>query len=227
MYRYTENQLIFPEDFFLPFSGTLNKENRWVRLAQLIPWPRIEKKYARVFRNATPKGAKPYSAHLAFGALIIQQCQKLTDRETVEQIAENPYMQYFLGLEAFQQRPPFHPSMMSRFRKRLRVTDIQKINDWIIGEEQAALEKEKEHDPNDPKPPVSPSGKTEETAQATDSLENKGQLLLDATCAPADIAYPTDISSLLNQCREKLEAIIGCLYASVRQRVPMETQNLS
>ncbi|MFT8362313.1 MAG: transposase [Sporolactobacillus sp.] len=81
------------------------------RLAQLIPWPRIEKKYARVFRNATPKGVKPYSAHLAFGALIIQQRQKLTDRETVEQIAENPYMQYFLGLEAFQQTMPTVPSL--------------------------------------------------------------------------------------------------------------------
>lgn len=83
MYRYTENQLIFPEDFFLPFSGTLNKENRWVRLAQLIPWPRIEKKYARVFRNATPKGVKPYSAHLAFGALIIQQQIKSLQRVTM------------------------------------------------------------------------------------------------------------------------------------------------
>ncbi|MFT8362312.1 MAG: hypothetical protein ABF608_03970 [Sporolactobacillus sp.] len=97
------------------------------------------------------------------------------------------------------------------------MTDIQKINDWIILEEQAKSEKEK--DPNDPKPPVSPPGKTAETPQTTDSSENKGQLLLDATCAPADIAYPTDIS-LLNQCREKLEAIIDCLYTSVRQAFP-------
>ena len=31
---------------------------------------------------------------------------------------------------------------------------------------------------------------------------NKGKLLVDASCAPADIRYPTDIS-LLNEAREK------------------------
>ena len=31
---------------------------------------------------------------------------------------------------------------------------------------------------------------------------NKGQLILDATCAPADIRYPTDLG-LLNDAREK------------------------
>jgi len=37
-------------------------------------------------------------------------------------------------------------------------------------------------------------------------------LLLDATCAPADIAYPTDLS-LLNKALEKLEHIIDVLHA--------------
>ena len=36
---------------------------------------------------------------------------------------------------------------------------------------------------------------------------NKGTLTLDATCAPANIRYPQDIS-LLNEAREKLENII-------------------
>jgi len=40
---------------------------------------------------------------------------------------------------------------------------------------------------------------------------NKGKLLLDATCAPADIRYPTDLS-LLNEAREKTEKIIDTLY---------------
>lgn len=38
------------------------------------------------------------------------------------------------------------------------------------------------------------------------------KVLLDATCAPADIAYPTDLS-LLHEAREKLEHIIDVLYA--------------
>lgn len=35
--------------------------------------------------------------------------------------------------------------------------------------------------------------------------------MLDATCAPADISYPTDLK-LLNEAREKLEAIIDVLH---------------
>jgi hypothetical protein len=41
---------------------------------------------------------------------------------------------------------------------------------------------------------------------------NKGKLLIDATCVPADIRYPTDLS-LLNESREKLEKIIDVLHA--------------
>jgi IS5 family transposase len=46
-------------------------------------------------------------------------------------------------------------------------------------------------------------------------LTNEGELLLDATCAPADIAYPTDLS-LFNQAREKLEKIIDTLHEPER-----------
>jgi len=38
--------------------------------------------------------------------------------------------------------------------------------------------------------------------------------MLDASCAPADIRYPTDLS-LLNQAREQTEAIIDDLYKQV------------
>lgn len=39
MYVKKENheQLLLPDDFFLPFGGKLNKENRWVALAGMIP----------------------------------------------------------------------------------------------------------------------------------------------------------------------------------------------
>src|SRR5699024_8956655 len=50
---------------------------------------------------------------------------------------------------------------------------------------------------------------------------NQGKLLLDATCVPSDIAYPTDIN-LLNEAREKLEGIIDTLHEPLagKQRKP-------
>jgi hypothetical protein len=89
MYEYIshrENQLLLPDDFFLPFGGKLNKENRWVKLAQLVPWAYAEEKYAKSFRNSF-RGQKAVSIRVALGALIIQERLQLSDRETVQQIA--------------------------------------------------------------------------------------------------------------------------------------------
>ncbi len=46
---------------------------------------------------------------------------------------------------------------------------------------------------------------------------NRGTLLLDATCAPGDIQYPTDLR-LLNEGREKLERIIDTLHRADQRR---------
>lgn len=223
MYRYQEQQLIMPEDFFLPFGGTLNKDNRWVQLAQIIPWRKVEEHYAATFKKTTAKGTKPLSARLALGALIIQQRQGTTDRETVLQITENPYMQYFLGLPAFQEKPPFHHSMMSLFRKRLKQRDINQINEWLVMQEHQEAESEHQdshdHDDTHKGQQEPPAGSSENPAESRpeEAPKNQGKLLLDATCAPADMAYPTDIS-LLNQAREKLKLIIDELYRPIRDQ---------
>ena len=44
MYRSNRQQLEFP-DFYLPFSGQLDPENRWVKLAKLVPWGLAEEIY--------------------------------------------------------------------------------------------------------------------------------------------------------------------------------------
>ena len=44
MYRGTLKQMEF-ENFNLPFGGKLNSNNRWVKLAKMIPWDEIEEVY--------------------------------------------------------------------------------------------------------------------------------------------------------------------------------------
>ena len=79
----------------MPFGGTLDPENRWVLFSSLMPWEELEATYAPQFSPTTGAPAKP--VRLAFGALFIKQRLGLTDEETVEQIRENAYMQFFLG----------------------------------------------------------------------------------------------------------------------------------
>jgi IS5 family transposase len=58
------------EDVYLPFSGRLRSDNRWVRLSELIPWEEIEKEYAKHFAESG-MGAPAKAARVALGELII------------------------------------------------------------------------------------------------------------------------------------------------------------
>jgi IS5 family transposase len=69
---------------------------------------------------------------MALGSLIIKARLGLTDEELVEQIKENPYLQFFTGLEAFQYSAPFDPSMMMYFRKRLPGAVLNDCNERIV-----------------------------------------------------------------------------------------------
>jgi hypothetical protein len=96
-------------DFILPFGGKLSGDNRWIKLAKLIPWNELEDYYAAQLCNEFGAPAKPF--RMALGALFIKARLNLTDEELVEQIKENPYLQFFIGLEAFEYAAPFDPSM--------------------------------------------------------------------------------------------------------------------
>jgi hypothetical protein len=52
MYRTEDKQQLAFKDFYLPFGGKLNPTNRWVQLAQLIPWEDLEEEYAAGFAIA-------------------------------------------------------------------------------------------------------------------------------------------------------------------------------
>ena len=69
---------------------------------------------------------------MALGALIIKARLRLTDEELVKQIKENPYLQFFIGLEAFQCSAPFDPTMLVYFRTRLPVSVVNDCNERIV-----------------------------------------------------------------------------------------------
>ena len=201
MYRKSNpNQLEF-ENFYLPFSGHLRSDNRWVILAGQIPWQQIEESYGKLF--CEDNGCPAITARIAFGALLIKERLGTSDRETVEQIRENPYLQYFLGLPEYQDKPLFDNSMMTHFRKRFDKDILSDINEKIV---EFAMKKEQNIE-------AESSGETKERSDndKNDSSSNNGKLIVDATCTPADIAYPTDLS-LLNEAREKSEEIIDVMH---------------
>lgn len=116
MYKKQSDTQLSLEDFNQPKGLTMNPENRWVKKAALIPWSVLEDEYAALFESDKGNVAKPF--RMAFGALLIQQTYGYSDEETVDQIQENPYLQFFVGLSGYQKQPPFEAFTMVHFRKR-------------------------------------------------------------------------------------------------------------
>ncbi len=57
MYRKADDYPKFP-GFALPFDGKLDTDNRWIRLAKLIPWDRLEELYGSKFSTGVGRPAK-------------------------------------------------------------------------------------------------------------------------------------------------------------------------
>ena len=194
MYKFDRNHQFGLADFNQPFGFKMNPENRWVKKADTIPWDAIEEKYAALFPGIKGMPAKPLRT--ALGSLLIQKQYQFSDRELVEQIRENPYFQFFIGIQGYKDETPFVPSLMVEFRKRLTEDILCEINEMIIAY----------NAPDDP----TPGGTGDSSDSDNGSDNNSGTLILDATCAPQNISYPQDVN-LLNEARENLEAMIDGL----------------
>ena len=81
----------------------------------------------------------------------------------------------------FREEAPFDASTLVLFRKRILAEVLIEANEYLL----------------DYKDDLAPSseGKTSDDGTTKEDI-NKGTLTLDATCAPANIRYPQDISLL-------------------------------
>ena len=171
-------------------------------MAELIPWAEFEEEYAENFSEKMGAPAKPF--RMAFGALIIKEKLGISDRETVEQIKENPYLQYFIGLSEYSNKEPFEASMMVYFRERIDINLVKKINQKMVNNFTQKTEEEEK------------AKKKEESE--VEETKNKGKLILDATAAPADITYPNDLR-ILNAARKQSEKILDSLHQNRKNKL--------
>jgi len=158
------------------------------------------------------------------GAVIIKHKLCLSDAETVQQIQENPYMQYFVGLSGYQMDAPFASSLFVDIRKRMGESVFEGFHRAIIDAQDGEKEKIKSESesqetcPNQsPTPtedclPLNSEDENVDDLQKAASPTHQGKLILDATVVEQAIRYPTDLS-LLNEAREFSEKIIDKLHS--------------
>jgi len=203
MINYTPQNQLSLEGFTHPFDRDLLPDNRWVKLAKVIPWDELAAVYSKKLQSDS--GRKSVDIRLVIGALIVKHKLRLDDRGTIEMIGENIYIQYFCGMKSFTTKAAFHPSLFVDIRKRLGADEFDSFNKLVI-------EKAEQLKPHRSRIKVESS----ETDKNDDKLAqgehpNKGTLKADATIADQEIKFPTDIN-LLGIGRENLERMIDWLY---------------
>lgn len=111
----------------------------------------------------------------------------------MEQITENPYYQYFVGLPGFSNEASYVPTQLVELRKRLDDGILAQINEMVIAY----------NTPDD-----LGSGNGGETFDGlSEGSGNSGTIILDATCAPENISYPQEVN-LLNEASENMKKMI-------------------
>lgn len=218
MIRYRSQKQLTLAEFDWPFQVALDKNNRWVKLSECIPWDEMAEGYYRGMSKN--KGRPGKDARLVIGAVIIKHKLCMSDEETVAQIQENPYLQYFVGLPGYQMEAPFAPSLFVDIRKRMgdEVFEVfqQSLIDAVESSKPARratapVQSDATADDHSDEPPSGGSPQTDNGRDDAASEQAQGKLILDATVAPQAIRYPTDLS-LLNEAREFSEQIIDRLY---------------
>lgn len=216
MVKYTStNQLSFAE-FRTPFEKGIDGNNRWVHLAEQIPWDKLARIYAKSLRDDF--GRPAVDARVVIGAMIIKYKKSLSDEETIEEVCENPYLQFFLGFREFTHRRIFDPSLFVTLRKRMGLDVFEKMTQAFIAKVEASEQRSmKQATPTPRRKTSATAGHKNSAVTSTASqepVENQGMLIVDASVAPQDIKYPTDLD-LLNDCREQTECMIDELYQPV------------
>lgn len=175
----------------------LSKSNRWVKLADHLPWDKIETEYNKRLRNShSGAGNKP--ARMVVGALIVKHVEKLSDEKAILAIQENPYMQYLLGLEKFTEKPVFVPELFVLVRKRLD-HDFFNMLTLMLTEADGSKPKKENTD--------------------TDGNDHGGTMKIDATCCDAEVRYPTD-SNLLEDGSKLIDHLLDKFCAMHKLRKP-------
>ena len=91
MIKYTPSNQLTLSGFSHPFDQELSPDNRWVKLAALIPWDALASVYSKEL--STISGRESIDVRMVIGALIVKHKLGLDDRGTVGMISENIYLQ--------------------------------------------------------------------------------------------------------------------------------------
>lgn len=151
----------------------INLKHPLVKLSESIDWDSFDNVLDPLYSD---KGRKGKENRLMVALHYLKYSFALSDEEVVKTFIENPYYQYFCGEKYFRHDFPIDSSSLTRWRKRLKNTDIEKLLSETI-----------------------------QTGLRNGFIKKKDleKVVVDTTVQEKHIRFPTD-SRLYDRMREKL-----------------------
>ena len=168
----------------------IDMEHELVRLAGQVAWPLLDQKLGDMYTDGP--GQPPLPTRLMAGLSILKHTFDLSDEEVERRWVENPYFQFFCGMEHFCHKAPFDRSSLSRWRTRMGDARLE-----ILLQESLAI------------------------AVKTEAVEIKdlSKVIVDTTVQEKAVTFPTD-AKLANRAREKLVKLAKKHGLELRQGYP-------
>jgi IS5 family transposase len=103
----------------------LDKKHGLYQLANRLNWDYLIKELGSFY--AEGPGRPEIPIRVIAGLHYLKYLENESDEGVIEKFCENPYWQYFCGMETFQHEIPCHPTTLVKWRKRIGEKGIEKL----------------------------------------------------------------------------------------------------
>lgn len=111
--------------FKVPLLSFIREDHELCLLAKKISWDLIEKDFSEYY--CLDNGRPSIPIRKVVGVILLRRMFNLSDESVVDKWRENPYWQYFCGEVNFQHEPPFDPTELIKFRKRVGESGAERL----------------------------------------------------------------------------------------------------
>ena len=103
----------------------LDKKHALYQLADRLNWDHLIEGFGPYYSEGPGRPEVPI--RIIVGLHYLKYLENESDESVVEKFCENPYWQYFCGLETFQHKLPCHPTTLVKWRKRVGEKGVEKL----------------------------------------------------------------------------------------------------
>lgn len=111
--------------FKVPLLSFIREDHELCILANKIDWDLVEKDFMEYY--CLDNGRPSIPIRKVVGVILLRRIFNLSDESVVANWRENPYWQYFCGEVNFQHEPPFDPTELIKFRKRIGESGAERL----------------------------------------------------------------------------------------------------